>query len=184
MNTPYYDRFIGIFLCVICLLCLFVWIPADSETGLVETVRRRLIIGDALAPSVASLLGLICAGLLIFKPKALPNLNRRAVGSVLIYIACFTIVLYVMRYLGPTLIDSLHSLNLITSSYRPLRATFPVSHISFVTAGGIMIFSLSVYIDKQYSWRKLGVCFALAFLIALLFDTPFEDILLPPNGDV
>ena len=184
MTTHHLDRLIGIFISVMCLLCIFVWIPADSETGLVETVRRRLIIGDALAPTVASLLGLVCAAFLMIKPENQPELSRKALVSLFIYIACFSVTLAVMRYFGPAMIDSLHSLNLLSFSYRPLRATFPVSYISFVTAGGIMIFSLSVYIDRRYSWARLGVCFALAFFIALLFDVPFEDILLPPNGDV
>lgn len=184
MTTHHLDRLIGIFLCVMCLLCVFLWIPADSETGLVETVRRRLIIGDALAPTLASLLGLVCAAVLIIKPAPQPRMSRNALISVSVYIACFSVALYVMRYFGPALIDSLHSLNLVSSSYRPLRTTFPVNYISFVAAGGIMIFSLSVYIDRRYSWTRLGICFALALFIALLFDVPFEDILLPPNGDV
>ena len=109
MTTHHLDRLIGIFLCVMCLLCVFLWIPADSETGLVETVRRRLIIGDALAPTLPSLLGLMCAVVLIIKPAPQPGMSRNALISVSVYIACFSVALYVMRYFGPALIDSLHS---------------------------------------------------------------------------
>ena len=89
MTTHHLDRLIGIFLCVMCLLCVFLWIPADSKTGLVETVRRRLIIGDALAPTLASLLGLVCAVVLIIKPAPQPGMRRNALISVSVYIACF-----------------------------------------------------------------------------------------------
>ena len=45
------------------LATLIFWIPADIESGVIETFRRRVIIGDALAPTVAAVGMLAVAGL-------------------------------------------------------------------------------------------------------------------------
>ena len=48
------------------ILVLFVWIPLDIETGVVEKVRRRWAVGDALAPSAAAFFILIGGLVLLF----------------------------------------------------------------------------------------------------------------------
>ena len=42
-------------------LILFVWIPLDVETGLIEKVRSQVAIGDALAPSLAASILIVVA---------------------------------------------------------------------------------------------------------------------------
>ena len=39
----------GLIFLAFAALVAFVWVPLDVETGLVEKVRRRIMIGDALA---------------------------------------------------------------------------------------------------------------------------------------
>ena len=41
-----------------------VWIPADVESGVVETFRRRIVIGDAMAPTAVAV-GMIVAAFLL-----------------------------------------------------------------------------------------------------------------------
>ena len=46
------------------LLTLGAWIPADVESGVVETFRRRIVIGDAMAPTAVAI-GMIAAAVLL-----------------------------------------------------------------------------------------------------------------------
>ena len=50
------DFILGVAILAFALVTLFVWIPFDIDTGLVEKVRRRNEIGDSLGPSVAVIL--------------------------------------------------------------------------------------------------------------------------------
>jgi len=40
----------------LCGLMLFVWIPLDVDTGIIEKVRRQVTLGDSFAPTVAALI--------------------------------------------------------------------------------------------------------------------------------
>ena len=46
----------GLIFLAFAALVAFVWVPLDVETGLVEKVRRRIMIGDSLAPTLAAFL--------------------------------------------------------------------------------------------------------------------------------
>ena len=37
------------------LLIAFVWVPLDTDTGMIEKVRRQVTIGDSLAPTLAAM---------------------------------------------------------------------------------------------------------------------------------
>ena len=179
------DRFIGILLCLAALSALFVWIPLDTETGMVEAVRRRLVVGDALAPSVAAALCLVFAlYMAIWSRQTLPKLETRAFLSILTYIAVILAALLLMRLVGPVSIEFVNLLSSETLSYRALRANVPVKYLGFVAGGTVLISALSIYVDSRLSWRRIGMSFLIALFLALLFDLPFEDIILPPNGDV
>ena len=40
------------------------------------------------------------------------------------------------------------------------------------------------FVEEQLSWRAMLIALAAVAGIILLYDVPFDDILLPPNGDV
>ena len=55
--------------------------------------------------------------------------------------------------------------------------------------GGFLVLSMVAFVEGRVSLRALVVAAlvvaALAVIgIILLYDVPFEDVLLPPNGDV
>ena len=50
------NRLLGALFFGFSLCCLFLWIPYDIDTGWIETVRRRNVIGDSLAPAMAVIL--------------------------------------------------------------------------------------------------------------------------------
>jgi hypothetical protein len=82
---------------------LFVWIPLDTDTGLIEKVRRQVIIGDSLAPSVAAVFILIGGlALAVFErgtgePAAFNAKEFRFIGQVVGVIAVSFVI---MRFAG------------------------------------------------------------------------------------
>ena len=54
---------VAIVVVVISLVAAFVWIPLDTETGMVETYRRQTFIGDAFLPKVSAI-AMLVAGLI------------------------------------------------------------------------------------------------------------------------
>ena len=49
------DVGLGVFALIVALAAIFLWIPADTGTGIVQKMRGRLSIGDAFAPTIALL---------------------------------------------------------------------------------------------------------------------------------
>ena len=65
MSKPKFtaDLVIGLIGSITGCLILFIWVPVDVETGLIEKVRGQVVIGDAMAPSLAASI-LILGGLM------------------------------------------------------------------------------------------------------------------------
>lgn len=169
-------------LCLIfgCLL-LFIWTPLDAETGMVEYFRRRYTIGDGLAPSFAAVVFLVAGALLVFgaKPADAPRLtgaDARYLGAVM---ALGLGGLLIMRYAGPAATWALGA-----EDYRLLRDTAPWKHIGFALGGTVMVAGLIALVEGRVT--RGGVLTALLAVAAIiaLYDLPFDDLLLPPNGDV
>ena len=83
-----------------------------------------------------------------------------------------------MRYAGPLLATG------VDGGYRPLRATPPWSYLGFVLGGTVLIGALTGLVNRQQSLRDYAIGLAAALIIALLYDLPFDDLVLPPNGDI
>lgn len=169
---------LALFFLVFATLLVFVWAPFDTDTGLVERVRRKFVIGDALGPTVAGAIIAMGAGLVLLRPQegqSLTNQNLRWMSSLL---ALFAISLVLMRYAGPI------AASFTESGYRPLRATLPWNYIGFLVGGTLMIGGLTGLAARRFTLRDFAIGFAAALIIALLYDIPFEDLILPPNGDV
>ena len=52
------------------LILAFIWIPFDTDTGLVERSRGRYIVGDGLAPTMAAVFILISGVMLLLERGA------------------------------------------------------------------------------------------------------------------
>lgn len=170
------DRLLGALILLASCALLFAWLPSDIETGVLEKVRRRWTIGDAMLPTIAAYV-MAAAGLwLLLKPRPVDDVIRAAKGiwqPMLIVISS----LVIMRYLGPILAE------LMNMEYRLIRNQFPWLYLGYVFGGGGMIFMLSCWEEKRWSWRRLWLSFAIALAFAMLLDLPLEDVQLPPNGD-
>jgi len=67
--------------------------------------------------------------------------------------------------------------------YRVLRATAPWKYLGFALGGTVMTFGLIALSQHRPSWRLAALAFVATLVIALLYDLPFDNLLLPPNGD-
>ncbi|MEL7346042.1 MAG: hypothetical protein AAFN59_14500, partial [Pseudomonadota bacterium] len=55
---------VGAVFVVLAVVAIFVWIPLDTDSSIIQKVRGRQTIGDALAPTVAAAF-LLLGGLLL-----------------------------------------------------------------------------------------------------------------------
>ena len=178
------DRTLGAICVVFALLCLFLWIPLDSETGLIEKAGRRLVIGDAFAPSVAACL-LLGASLWLFVIGQL----RRSGGALrfanirfLVQFATWlALCLLIMRWAGPI---SVWLSGGSVDDYRLLRDSVPWKFIGYLVGGTLLVGGVVCWIERRMRLQSVLLSFAIVLTLALLYDLPFEDLLLPPNGDV
>ena len=175
------DVALGALVLLFGVFIVVVWAPLDSETGLVEKVRGRWTLGDALAPTVAGTLLIAAGGALLagaLRRPAPPSMRRSNLGYLASFVACTGLALVVMRFAGPLAAE------LTVGDYRPLRNEIPWKYIGFVAGGGLLVFSLSALVERRLGITRLVLAIAIALVLALLYDLPFEDLLLPPNGDV
>ncbi len=174
---------LGIAVSVAALAAIFVWIPMDTETGMIEKVRRQVTIGDALAPTVAASFVLL-GGLMLalFERKAVdqPSLTQANLKFVLVILGITFVALTLMRWLGPLTFRVAG----VEGGYRPFRASLPWKYIGYIVGGAVLITSTIAWVEARLSRRALLIGVIGATLLALVYDLPFDDLLLPPNGDV
>ena len=178
---------IGAAAVVVALLLALVWIPLDTDTGLIEKVRRRVVIGDALAPSVAAAFLLLGGALLALREGRAPDQAAPGWRSLLFIgqvVAALALSIALMRFAGLAAVEIANALDGEAREYRLLRDTTPWKHIGFFLGGAVLIASLIALVEGRFS-RRGAVLGALATLAMIaIYDLPFEDLLLPPNGDV
>ncbi|MEO1686366.1 MAG: hypothetical protein AAFU61_00505 [Pseudomonadota bacterium] len=166
---------------------LAVWIPLDVETSVIDVWRRQTTIGDAMLPTAAAA-GLTLAGLLTAASGA--RAARPAIAKPFApafpaaLLALLTLSLLLMMWVGPTASALLGPEG---ASYRELRDTAPWKHLGFVAGGLTMVAGLILLAERRADpgavlRAALWATIAVVGLIAL-FDLPFDDLLLPPNGD-
>lgn len=174
------DRWLGLAFLAFALAVVFVWVPLDVDSGLVESVRRSLVIGDSLGPVCAGFVigagGLLAAFRPIPEARSITFTNLAWVaGLVLLFAAS----LATMRYAGPAAAQAFAE-----NGYRPLRNTIPWKYIGFILGGAILVSGMAGLASRRIGGREAALGVVAALLIALAYDLPFEDLLLPPNGDV
>lgn len=181
------DVALGLGVIVLALLAIFAWVPHDTATGLIVKLRGRVSVGDALAPVAAFVLMAVAGVLIAFEGRGKdwsphPSLaNLQFVG---LFTALFLVSVILMRWTGPALVGLAHLAGGTDHSYRDLRDTIPWKYTGFVTGGTFLVTMLMSLIERRLSWRALFVGLAATALLIAIFDVPFPDLLLPPNGDV
>ncbi|WP_273498783.1 hypothetical protein [Lentibacter algarum] len=174
------DKWLGLIAIALAVLLVFVWIPLDTETGLIEKVRRQVRLGDSLGPVVAGCLILI-GGVLTFlrpNPQSLRLIKENLCWLGLLC-GVIAVSLLLMRHAGP-LVTAL----VTDTPYRTLRATPPWNYIGYLTGGTCLVAGLISIVRRRFSMATLAIGLAASLTFALLYDVPFDDLQLPPNGDV
>ena len=167
---------------------LGLWIPGDVESGMVETFRRRTSIGDAMAPTaaaagmLAAAVALGCAAALRPRPAADP-LDRNSLLFIVRIAAVVGAGLVLMAHAGPLVVEAVNALGGGIGSYRELRDTFPYKFLGYVLGGAVMVAGMIAVIEQRLSAAALVAAAIATLALAVLYDVPFDDLLLPPNGD-
>lgn len=177
----------GMVFVAIALLVALVWIPLDTETGLIEKVRRRVAIGDALAPTLACFFLLLGGLHLILRERSArhqPTISRDQITFIGRMLTFIILGVLVMRYTGPMVAEAVNLFRAEPMEYRLLRANPGWKHIGFVAGGMIMVAGMISLVERRFTARALLTALAAVLIIIAIFDLPFEDLLIPPNGDV
>ena len=179
-------RTLGLICVAFAVVCIGVWIPLDTDTGLIEKVRRRVEIGDALAPTVAAAFILMGGLVLVLAPgrsHADSDPVRVTLGFGAAMLAILVLAFAMMLYAGPLVVGVANLFGSDVLEYRLLRGAFPWKYIGFASGGIVAISGVICLAERRVSVRAI-VIGALAVLgMIALFDLPFDDLLLPPNGD-
>ncbi|MCX2720837.1 hypothetical protein [Roseibium salinum] len=179
------DTWLALLCIAIALLAALAWIPADSGTGITEQARRRVTIGDALAPTIAAGVILLGALMTLFGRRLEGvGLSLRNLAFLGLLLAFFAISFALMRWTGPAVVALADAATGQELSYRALRDTAPWKYLGFVLGGGALIAGLIAAMEGRLRWRTVLIALVAVVLLAALYDLPFDDLLLPPNGDV
>ncbi len=181
------NLYLGLLLIAFALLLIFIWIPLDSKTGIVEKARGRFIIGDALAPTVAAGFVLLGGLLLLFFERnapSQPHLSKSQITFVARLTALVVVSFTIMRFAGPIAVEIINLFRADQMEYRLLRATPGWKHIGFFLGGVTMISGIVSVVERKLTRRAILTGVIATLVLIAVFDLPFEDLLLPPNGDV
>lgn len=177
--------YIGSGAVLLALVGLFLWIPQDTGTGLIVRVRRQVSIGDALAPTIAFTLMAIGGVLLLIE------LRKRASTEVILapffhtgaLVAVIVLSLLLMRHAGTGLLLVAEWFGATDTEYRLLRETFPWKYIGYFLGGVTMIGGMASLSAGRMQAHTVLIAIAVTMGLIAVVDLPFDDLLLPPNGD-
>lgn len=189
MIRPAFSRtnlYLSVFCIVAALVLAVVWVPLDTGTGLIEKVRRQVTIGDALAPTLAAVVILI-GGIIVFVQEREPYPNGVTFGNLRylgLLLATLAFSFALMRWSGPLAVAAANIMSSQEMDYRALRDTAPWKYIGFVLGGGFLVTALISAVEGRVSYRAVLLALMTVGVLIAVFDLPFSDLLLPPNGDV
>ncbi len=177
---------IGLVFVIVALAVALLLVPFDVETSYFEKHRRQLNVGDSLAPTLAAAF-ILFGGLLLIMERC-ANTHKQLSWANFRYLLLFLLIilfsLSLMRWTGPLVTGLLNLFTADDLEYRPLRDTTPWKHLGFFFGGGFLIASLISLVDGKMTIRAVSISVIAIFAMIAVYDLPFDDLLLPPNGDV
>ena len=185
-NSSRLHLILGSVVVVSSLILVLVWIPLDVTTGIIERIRRQTVIGDALAPTIAGVFLLIGGLLLVLVERNAPDQPRIDMIN-LKFVALVSAILatgfLIMRYAGPAAVEITNAFTGGEREYRLLRATVPWKYIGFFLGGGFSVAGVIALVQGRLGVRALVIAVCAMLAMIAIYDLPFDDLLLPPNGD-
>ena len=178
------DLIIGVLGTAFALVFLFIWIPVDIETGMLDEWRRSIRIGDAMLPTFAAI-GMLLASIgvgvqALFKQTGLPSVRAGGFPYVFVVAAIMAVSLVLIFYTGPLLVWLWFDESV---TYRLMLNTAPWKYAGVLCGGTVLVFAYISFIEQRLHRRNLIVAAIATALIIMLYDLPFDTLLLPPNGD-
>ena len=64
-----------------------------------------------------------------------------------------------------------------------MRDTVPWKYAGFFLGGSLLTAGLIIYCERRVAIRSVLVAFIIVSILIAILDLPFDDLLLPPNGD-
>lgn len=195
MDSRKWNFAIGLFFAAASAITLIWWIPADVETGIIVQERRSTDIGDAMAPTMISIGILIVSVILIASalfraPATEDNKAEYDTGitlenfqGLLWILLIIAVSLSLMVWAGPAVVRVLQSLGADVPEYRLLRDTVPYKYIGLAAGGFVLVCGLISWIEGRIAPRAILTAVAAVVALIVLYDVPFDSLLLPPNGD-
>jgi hypothetical protein len=183
---------LALFLVLGSLLTILIWIPNDIETGVIETFRRRVTIGDAMAPTMMAIgilvVSLLMGVLAVVRPvpeakSGKEGLDKNSFSFLLRLAIAIGLGLALMIHTGPLVVDLINLLGGDLGSYRLQKATFPYKYIGYITGSFVMIFGVIRVVENRFSASAAWVSILAVIVMTILYDVPFDNLLLPPNGN-
>lgn len=165
-------------------ITLSVWIPSDIDTGIIDVWRRSVRIGDAMVPVISAGGVLVCGAVILLRAVLSPTgvpFARIDPRFAILGTGAIGLSLAVMMLAGPALVWVWTG---GTLPYRMFIDTPVIKHVGFVLGGGLLTASLIAMAYHRMDWRHWAIGFSAALILALMYDLPFDSLLLPPNGDV
>ncbi len=183
--TP--DRVIGLLAIVLGIVAILWWVPADAGSPLIERVRGRLRIGDAMAPTVALAILVLGGVVLLLETRLAKHSIRLSPRSLIFLVHCLIVIAVafaLMRWIGPIAVAGWAAATDSTATYRDLRDTVPWKYLGFLVGGTFLVATPIVLCERRFSLRAVLIGLFSAAAMMAVYDLPFDDLLLPPNGDV
>jgi uncharacterized membrane protein YidH (DUF202 family) len=187
------DRKTELWIALVCLvaglIAAILWVPFDSETPPIYDFRRQTYIGDAMLPMVAAAGIAICAAVHLIlnwrrKPTDTePPFDKLTGGFFLILFAIIISAFLVMYWAGPVALALFGPSGEEAVTYRQMRSTAPWKYLGFVLGGFILVFGITTLLEGQMKWKRAVSSLIAIIVLIVIFDVPFDTILLPPNGD-
>ena len=139
--------------------------------------------GFFVAISISLLGGLV---LCVFERSAdaQPDLRKDQITFVAMLSAVVIVSIGIMRFAGPAAAEFTNMFRNEPIEYRLLRATPGWKHIGFILGGVTMVSGIVAIVEHRLSSRAVLTGIVAVLVLIAVFDLPFEDLLLPPNGDV
>lgn len=193
MTSKHWNTATGLFLGSFSLIALIWWIPGDIESGILIQERYSVHIGDAMLPTGLALILLVLSGALIvqslFRRRSGPApsdeagmLDASGAINLLIMTGIVGASVALMVWTGPVLVDALNGMGVTDKSYRQLSDTAPFKYSGFALGGFVMVFGLTSWVQGRTSWRAALTASGMVVFLIVLYDVPFDGLLLPPNG--
>lgn len=184
------ELLLGLGIAAFSVVTLTLWIPSDIDSGIIETVRRREKMGDALFPTAVALamLAVGAVHVVLALRDAVGRADARTSDTPSLpylwrLLAVLGLGLGLMHVAGPALVHGLAAAGADIASYRELRDTAPWKYVGFAAGGFALVFLLITLIEGRPRWRTALVAGITVAALIGLYDLPFDDLLLPPNGD-